>query len=48
LFGGEFTTSAIAVLWPKKIAERIFAANALSSHQIASVHAALAAHFLPA
>jgi hypothetical protein len=48
LFGGEFTTSAIAVLWPKKIAERIFAANALSSDQIASVHAALAAHFLPA
>jgi hypothetical protein len=48
LFGGDFTTQGVKVLWPKKATEHILKPGSLVGDQIAELHRALANAFPPA
>ncbi|WP_260458794.1 nuclease-related domain-containing protein [Actinotalea ferrariae] len=45
LFGGSFVIDGVAVLWPKKLGERLVAPGALTEHDVDAVHRALARAF---
>lgn len=45
LFGGSFVISDVAVLWPKKLSERVLAPGEITTEAITSVHASLARAF---
>lgn len=46
LFGGSFVISDVAVLWPRKLSERLLSPGDLSAEAVDAVHGALA-HALP-
>lgn len=46
LFGGSFVISDVAVLWPKKLSERLLSPGDLSAEAVEAIHGALA-HALP-
>lgn len=48
MFGGDFTTNGIKILWPKKATELILKPGSLVEHQITDLHRVLAAAFPPA
>ncbi|UZN04214.1 nuclease-related domain-containing protein [Cellulomonas sp. S1-8] len=45
LFGGSFLISDVAVLWPRKLVERVIAPGAMTGEQIEAVHRSLARAF---
>ncbi|TKR26965.1 NERD domain-containing protein [Cellulomonas hominis] len=45
LFGGSFAISDVAVLWPKKLAERLLAPGEVTTDAATAVHASLARAF---
>ncbi|EYR65283.1 hypothetical protein N866_00475 [Actinotalea ferrariae CF5-4] len=45
LIGGSFVIADVAVLWPKKLAERLVAPGAMSEAEVEAVHRALAQAF---
>jgi hypothetical protein len=48
VFGGNFSIGGIEVLWPKKIAERVFAPARLTEAEIGATYSKIAAAFPPA
>lgn len=48
LFGGDFTTQGVKVLWPKKATEHILTPGALTDDDVSALHRALAESFPPA
>lgn len=48
LFGGDFVTQGVSVLWPKKATEHILKPGSLVGDQITELHRALANAFPPA
>lgn len=48
LFGGNFTTHGVKVLWPKKATEDILAPGPLADDDVSALHRALAESFPPA
>jgi hypothetical protein len=48
LFGGDFTTNGIKILWPKKATELILKPGSLVEDQVTDLHRVLAAAFPPA
>ncbi|WP_199422905.1 hypothetical protein [Actinotalea solisilvae] len=45
LFGGSIVIDGVAVLWPKKLGERLLAPGDLTAQEVAAVHRALADAF---
>jgi Nuclease-related domain len=45
VFGGDFSIGGLDVLWPKKVAERVFATEWLTEADIAAIHGRLATAF---
>ncbi|WP_287918932.1 hypothetical protein [Cellulomonas sp.] len=45
LIGGSFVIADVAVVWPKKLAERLVAPGAMSVAQVETTHRALARAF---
>jgi len=48
LVGGSFATADVAVLWPKKLTERLVALGPLTADEVEAAHRALAGAFPPA
>jgi hypothetical protein len=48
LFGGDFTTRGIRVLWPKRAAEHLLEPGALGVDDVDGLHRTLASVFVPA
>lgn len=48
LIGGSFVIADVAVLWPKKLAERLVAAGPLTADDVEAAHRALGPAFPPA
>ncbi|MFL6161432.1 MAG: nuclease-related domain-containing protein [Jatrophihabitantaceae bacterium] len=45
VLGGNFSIAGVEVLWPKKVAERVFATALLTGAEIAATHSCLASAF---
>ena len=48
VFGGDFSIDGIEVLWPRKVADRVFVTERLTEAEIAAIHGRLASAFPPA